>query len=301
MAEYRSGFIAVIGRPNVGKSTLINAILQQKVAAVSPRPQTTRRRQLGILTRENAQLVFVDTPGVHLARHKLGEFMNEEVDAALTGADAILFIVELSTEPTDDDLRIAEMIAALGHRPPVVFAGNKQDLLAPAAAKASMARYAALIPPPHQSVLISATRWEGLAELLDTLAESVPPGGPVFDEDQVTDLYERDLAADLIRQACLLKLRDEVPHELGVRIDEYKERDNGVDYVRASLLVERDSQKAIVIGEAGRMLKEIGTEARREIESMTGRRAYLELHVKVEKGWRNKETVLEQLGYKSRR
>ncbi|OQY81574.1 MAG: GTPase Era [Anaerolineae bacterium UTCFX3] len=297
MTDFRSGFIAVLGRPNAGKSTLINALLGQKVAAVSPRPQTTRRRQLGILTTDSYQIVFVDTPGLHAPRHKLGEFLNQEARAALDGVDAILWLTDLTTAPSEDDERIASL---LPRRTPLALGCNKIDLVPAEALDARREAYAVLVPREAEVVMLSATRGDGLAELLSLLVSFLPVHEPEFDAEQVTDLYEKEIAADLIREAALLKLRDEVPHGVAVRIDEFKERENGMAYIAATLFVERDSQKGIVIGEGGKMLKSIGSAARAEIEAMGGRRVFLELRVKVLKDWRNDEEWLRRFGYKIR-
>jgi len=298
MADFRSGFIAILGRPNVGKSTLVNALLGQKVAAVSPRPQTTRRRQMGILTTENYQMVFVDTPGLHNPRHKLGEYLNQEAREALDGVDAILWLVDAATSPTEDDERIASL---LPRRTPLVLGCNKMDLVPAEALSARRETYAAFVRKEANIVMLSATRGDGLADLLQLLVSFLPIRGPEFDSDQITDLYEKEIAADLIREAALNSLRDEVPHGIAVRIDEFKERDNGMAYIAATVFVERDSQKGIVIGEGGKMLKAIGSAARTEIEAMGGRKVFLELRVKVLKDWRNDEEWLRRFGYKIKR
>jgi len=294
---FKTGFIAVIGRPNAGKSTLVNALLGQKVAAVSPRPQTTRRRQLGILTTETAQLALVDTPGLHQARHKLGEFLNQEAQEALSGVDGIVWLIDGADGPAEDETRIADLLKNLKKRPPVIVALNKVDTLTEDRLQSKLQACAALLPEA-QILPLSATRGDGREALLQAMLTVLPEGEAQFDPEQVTDLYEREIAVELIREACLLHLRDEVPHGVNVRLDEFTERGDIGAYIAATIFVERESQKGIVIGDGASMLKRIGLTARKEIEEMSSRRVFLELRVKVEKDWRDNEAALKRFGYK---
>lgn len=295
-STFRAGFVAVAGRPNVGKSTMINALLNQKIAAVSPRPQTTRRNQLGILTTDAVQIVFIDTPGLHIPRHKLGEYMNEEAAGALIDADVILWLVDISQPLTEEDALIAERFKAMKDRPTVLLGMNKVDLVStdelPARVEAAQALLA-----DAPSLLLSAVNGMGLDHLQNELIARMPEGEPYYDLEQVTDLYERDIAADLIRVAALIHLREEVPHGIAIRIDEYTERGDSGAFIAATLFVERDSHKGIVIGEGGSMLKKIGSAARKAIEEMSGRKVFLELRVKVNKNWRDDANALQLFGY----
>lgn len=293
---YRSGFVALAGRPNVGKSTLINAFLGQNIAAVSPRPQTTRFRQLGILTLPNAQVIFVDTPGIHKPLHKLGEQMNAAALEVLEDADLVLVMFDMSQIPTEDDERVAERVQELSPKPPMLVVLNKIDLVPPDEILERQPAFETLIPDTEIHA-ISSTRGDGRDQLLDRILELLPFGPQYYVEEMVTDAYERDIAADLVRAAALNLLRDEVPHCIAVRIDEYKERNEHGAYIEATIFVERDSQKGIVIGKGGGMLREIGTMSRKEIEAMSGRKVYLKLRVKVLPRWRNDMKALKRLGF----
>lgn len=294
--SYHAGFVAVMGKPNVGKSTLINVLLGQKVAAVSPRPQTTRKRQMGILTLDAAQVIFVDTPGLHRPRHKLGESMNKEALQTLEECDLILWIVDASQPPDDEDRTLAEKLRLLKRTLPKLLVLNKVDLVNSETLTAHAQAFQELAPDA-QSLTISARYQQRLDELLQIIIAHLPPNAPFFPEEQLTDLYERELSADLIREACLNLLRDEVPHGVAVRIDQFTERGEHGAYIEATVFVERESHKGIVIGQGGSMLKQIGSHARQEIESMSGRKVYLHLRVKVRTNWRDDEKVLRWFGY----
>ena len=298
MNEFRSGYIALVGKPNVGKSTLINAVLGQKVAAVSPRPQTTRRRQLGILNMDMVQLVFVDLPGIHKPQHKLGKFLNQEAEEGLIGVDLIFWMVDGSQDPDEEDELIADMLRELKNPPDIMIGMNKTDRLKTDEEINQQSQKYAMLLPAVELVSFSALRPNSRGELVEKLVEKMPVREADYPTDQLTDLYERDIAADLIREAALFFLRDEVPHGLAVRIDEFTERGSSGAYIAATLFVERDSQKGIVIGEKGLMLKKIGSAARHEIEAMGGRKVFLDLRVKVAKNWRNDENFLNRIGYK---
>ena len=298
MNDFRSGYVAIIGRPNVGKSTLVNALLGQKIAAVSPKPQTTRKRQLGILTEDQFQLVFVDTPGIHNVRNKLGNFLNQEAEESLAGVDVVLWLVDSSVKPTDEDKQIGLLLGNLPRRTPLVLAANKMDLIPAEALTRNLEAYQTSVKKDSKDISISATHGSHLNELVELLVSLCPFRAPDYDEDQITDSYERDIAADLIRESCLNHLRDEVPHGVGVRIDEFKERDNGMLYIGATIFIERDSQKGILIGQGGSMMKSIGSAARKEIEEMGGRKVFLELRAKVLKDWRNNENAMQRFGYR---
>ncbi len=298
MPDFRSGFVAILGKPNVGKSTLVNALLGQKIAAVSPRPQTTRRRQLGILTLPEAQLIFVDTPGVHQPHNKLGEFFNQEAEEAIEGVDVVLLLVDASQDPDEEDRQAAFLWKDLRrNRPPLILGLNKIDKVPEPNIASVVSKYETLVPSAPVLTFSAATH-TGLPALVDALIQYLPVRPAEYPEEQVTDLYEREIAVELIREAALVFLQQEVPHAVAVRLDEFSERENGNAYIAATLLVERLSQKGIVIGEGGSMLKKIGTAARKEIEAMSGRKVFLELRVKVDKDWRNNEAALRRLGYR---
>ena len=293
--DHRSGFVALVGRPNVGKSTLMNTYLGQKIAIVSEKPQTTRQRILGILTEPHYQIVFVDTPGIHTPHHRLGEYMVTTAKRALKDADVILWLVDGSVPPTPDDDSIGQILREAA-KVPVILAVNKIDLVREEDWDGIAAPYLALANV-HAHALISATRGDNRDRLLAMIVEALPLGPRYFPEEQVTDQDERFLAAELIREQVLRECHQEVPHSVAVIVDEFKDRSDDLSYISATIAVERESQKQIVIGRGGSMLKRIGQGARLEIEKALGRRVYLELWVKVLPKWRRDPALLKRLGY----
>ena len=294
MPGHRSGFVAVVGRPNAGKSTLMNAFLGEKLAIVSPKPQTTRARQLGILTRPDAQIIFVDTPGIHSARSPLDEFMVKEAVDSMPDADLVLLLVDASVEPDENDRRIGDLVNRA--RVPAVLALNKIDLIAADALDGKLGAYQALTPEALP-VPISAARGDQVAQLLERLVEMLPEGPRFYPSDQLTDTQLRDNAAEIIREKILLLFQDEIPHSVAVAVDEFKERSEQMTYIGATIYVEKDSQKGILIGQKGSALKRIGQTARPDLEEMVGTKVYLELWVKVLKNWRRDARALKRFGY----
>ncbi|MFZ0547221.1 MAG: GTPase Era [Candidatus Promineifilaceae bacterium] len=293
---HRSGFVAVIGRPNVGKSTLMNAILKQKVAIVSPRPQTTRTNQLGILTEPDYQIVFVDTPGLISPRHKLDEFMVGVAEEALKDAEVVLWMVDGSEPPGAGDKAIAETLTKLPKRSRLVLAINKADLVAPEDVLPRTEAYRALAPDADW-IFFSALDEASVQALLQLLIDALPEGPRYYPADQTTDTFIRDIAAELIREQIFLQMREELPYGTAVQVNEYKLRENGITYIAATIFVERDNHKKIIIGNKGKQLRDIGAGARKEIETLVQGKVYLELWVKVEPQWRRSDQSLKRFGY----
>ncbi|HDQ35079.1 MAG TPA: GTPase Era, partial [Chloroflexi bacterium] len=263
--DHRSGFIALIGRPNVGKSTLLNALLGQKVSIVSKKPQTTRQRVQGILTLPTYQAIFIDTPGIHARPHlRIGERMVESAVSAIPEADIILFVVDVSVAPHEDDQRIAALLAGKAPECPVIFVLNKMDQLQLEEAEERIEAYWALLPSYADSMPTSATRGTNVLKLREHLVAQLPLGPRYYPHHQVTDQTDRQIAAELIREGVLRYTHQEVPHAAAVLINEYEEHENHVIYIDATLWVERESQKGIVIGKQGQMLKKIGAAARQQ-------------------------------------
>jgi GTPase len=293
-AAKKTGFVALLGRPNVGKSTLLNRIVGVKVAIVTGKPQTTRDRIAGILTDDRGQIVFLDTPGIHRARTPLNVYMVRTAERVADEADVAVHIVDdRPGEGGEEDL-VRDLLAKI--RIPRVLVVNKVDRMGGAAA----AREASLLSTGlyEKAFRLSATEGRGVPEFADALFEMLPPGPIYYPEDELTDLPMRFIAREVIREKLFENLSEELPYSIAVMIEDYKEEpEKGLVSIRVEIWVERESQKAIVIGRGGRMLKKIGTEARLELERETGDRVYLNVFVKVERGWTRNESQLRRLGY----
>ncbi|MGD6774494.1 GTPase Era [Sutcliffiella horikoshii] len=293
--NYKSGFVSIIGRPNVGKSTFLNRVIGQKIAIMSDKPQTTRNKIQGVFTQDDAQIVFIDTPGIHKPKHKLGDFMMKVAQNTLKEVDLVLFMINAKEGLGKGDEFIIEKLKETST--PVYLVINKIDEVHPDDLLPLMETYKALYPF-KEIVPISALQGNNVEVLLDQIKKFLPEGPQYYPADQVTDHPERFIVAELIREKVLHLTREEVPHSIAVAIDSMKKRENKdmVD-IQATVVVERDSQKGIVIGKQGKVLKEVGQKARVDIEALLGSKVFLELWVKVQKDWRNKQSQLRDFGF----
>lgn len=291
---YRSGFAGIIGRPNAGKSTLLNALVGRKVAIMSDKPQTTRNKILGVYSDDKAQIIFLDTPGIHKPKHRLGEYMVQVAQQTLKEVEVIVYVVDASVEPGGGEEYILGFLKEVNT--PVILVLNKIDLISSQQLVRVEEFFRARFQPAAV-LAVSALKGINVGELPPLIIQHLPPGPQYYPLGQVTDQPESLIIAELIREKILLLTEEEVPHSVAVVAEEIAPRPKGVVYVAATIYVERDSQKGILIGKGGRMLKEIGTLARREIEGLLGSQIYLDLRVKVKKDWRRQEAALKQLGY----
>ena len=294
MSVFRSGFAAVVGRPNVGKSTLLNALLGQKVAIVSNKPQTTRNTIQCVLTTEDAQIVFLDTPGLHKPLHKLGEYMMKSAFQALEEVDVVLWLVEMGAWTAVDE----HILDELAHvEQPILLVLNKADLLS-VEKQQEFAEFVQTKREFADVLAVSALTGHNLTTLVDRITDRLEEGPKYYPDDWITNHPERFIIAEFIREELLTRTEEEIPHSIAVDVDEIKDDPNGnLVRIRATIYVERESQKGIVIGKNGRMLKAVGTGARKQIEALLGVQVYLNLWVKVKKDWRNKPGALRELGY----
>ncbi|MEK3797807.1 GTPase Era [Peribacillus sp. FSL H8-0477] len=292
---FKSGFISIIGRPNVGKSTFLNRVIGQKIAIMSDKPQTTRNKVQGVLTTNDSQMIFIDTPGIHKPKHKLGDFMMKVATNTLKEVDLILFMINAVEGLGQGDQFIIEKLQTT--KTPVFLVVNKIDQLHPDDLLPLIEKYQKLYPFTA-IVPISALEGNNVETLLEQIKVHLPEGPQFYPADQVTDHPERFIISELIREKVLHLTREEIPHSVAVAIDSIKKMDNSDTInVMATIVVERDSQKGIVIGKQGKMLKEVGTRARVDIENLLGSKVFLEMWVKVQKDWRNKASQLRDFGF----
>lgn len=295
MTTHKSGFVAIVGRPNVGKSTLLNRVVGQKIAIMSDKAQTTRNKIQGVYTTDDAQLIFIDTPGIHKPKHRLGDFMVETAYSALREVDVTLFMISADQKRGKGDDFIIERLRQ--SQTPVFLVINKIDKVHPDALLAIIEDYSSQMDFA-EIVPISATEGNNFETLMKLLIDEMPEGPQYFPEDQITDHPEYFIVSELVREKVLLLTRDEVPHSVAVVVDSMKRDHNDKVHIQATIIVERDSQKGIIIGKGGKMLKQIGTKARLDIEHLLDDKVFLELWVKVQKDWRDKQTFLTDYGYR---
>lgn len=296
--SFQSGFVSLVGRPNVGKSTLMNRLVGEKIAIISPKPQTTRNKIQSILTKEDMQVIFIDTPGIHKSRHKLGDYMVRSAETTLNEVDLVLMLVEPTQKVPAGDTLVLERLAKV--KTPVVLVINKMDTVEKASLLTVMDTYRGLYPF-EEIVPVSALKDQNIEELFSVIRKYLPEGPQYFPGDMITDQPERQLVSELIREKALQLLAEEVPHGIAVEVTAMKPREDGnlVD-VEATIYCEKESHKGIIIGKKGAMLKEIGTRARGDIQRLLGSPIYLELFVKVKKNWRDSDFLLKNFGYDSR-
>lgn len=293
--DYKSGFVAIVGRPNVGKSTFLNRVIGQKIAIMSNTAQTTRNKIQGIYTTDEAQIVFIDTPGVHKPKSKLGDYMVQSAMSALNEVDAVLFMVNAAEKRGAGDNFIIDRLKNV--KAPVYLLINKIDQVKPDDLLPVMEQYQTALP--WKAVYpISALEGNNVDELLTGLVEQMPNGPQYYPADQVTDHPERFVVSELIREKIFMLTREEVPHSVAVEIESMKQKDEDHVHIEATVIVERPTQKGIMIGKGGSMLKKIGTLARQDIEHLLGSKVYLQLWVKVQPNWRDKSTLLKSYGYR---
>ena len=292
---FKSGFVAIVGRPNVGKSTFMNYVLGQKIAIMSDKAQTTRNKIQGVYTKDDAQIVFLDTPGIHKPKHELGEFMVKSAYSALKEVDAVLFMVNVSEKRGPGDDFIIEKLK--GTKTPIFLVLNKIDLVTPEVLLERVESYkdaldfAGVFP-------ISVLQGNNVNDLMEGLINALPEGPQYYPADQITDHPEYFVVSELIREKILQLTQEEIPHSVAVTVDKMQKDEFDKVHVYANIIVERKSQKGIIIGKGGRLLKEIGTRARRDIQQLLGNKVYLELWVKVEKDWRKRKSNLQEYGYR---
>ncbi|MBS4762301.1 GTPase Era [Carnobacteriaceae bacterium zg-ZUI252] len=296
-SNFRSGFVAIVGRPNVGKSTLLNRVLGQKIAIMSDKAQTTRNKIQGVYTDKQAQIIFMDTPGIHKPKHALGEFMLDAAYSSLKEVELVLFLINAGEPIGRGDRFIIERLKQ--QKTPVFLIINKIDLVHPDELFTIIETYQKEMEFA-QIVPISALQGNNVDHLLETIKGYLPVGPQYYPADQVTDHPEYFVVSEFIREKVLQLTKEEVPHSIAVVVDQMQKNEQGKVHVYATIIVERASQKGIVIGKGGKLLKEIGTRARRDIENLLGEKVFLELWVKVQKDWRDKQSMLDDYGYKKK-